>query len=373
MAVGLFVIIIFIATIVTLIILHLPAKRATLDGVVARSLTHFIESAKSETMAPISAKISLSKADAIDHMTVDEIEDVIFEDDGVFGSSRIPMRVIQTYATRKVPPRMKFAMETIRLHNSRDKIEYRFFDNDECRRFLAECEDEFPNILRAFETVKPGAFKADIFRLAAIYKLGGFYIDASMTIPITDVLRTTNVATLSELVEHLGNTPLIVCEEKATKFTFSDYRKSVFQAFFAAAPRHRAIKYILEQTIKRVLSRPRMFHSRQLWLTGPVAFGQFLTEYYKVEFVKDLGPKNVGLLKFWVKDEFPQSLALIKNQHSGVLKTFNGGKIAIYTKYRGWLGERPNKSHYSDMVNRGDSYNSEKFVEAALAASRYDS
>jgi hypothetical protein len=49
------------------------------------------------------------------------------------------------------------------------------FDDCDCREFIKNNFSE--NILTAFDTLKPGAYKADLWRLCILYINGGIYID----------------------------------------------------------------------------------------------------------------------------------------------------------------------------------------------------
>jgi mannosyltransferase OCH1-like enzyme len=52
---------------------------------------------------------------------------------------------------------------------------YRLFDDNECRAFI---EKHFPaDIVKAYDTLIPGAYKADLWRLCMLYMEGGIYLD----------------------------------------------------------------------------------------------------------------------------------------------------------------------------------------------------
>jgi mannosyltransferase OCH1-like enzyme len=55
------------------------------------------------------------------------------------------------------------------------RFNYQLFDDNDCRNFIKDNFDE--NILNAFDTLKPGAYKADLWRYCILYKNGGIYLD----------------------------------------------------------------------------------------------------------------------------------------------------------------------------------------------------
>jgi mannosyltransferase OCH1-like enzyme len=49
------------------------------------------------------------------------------------------------------------------------------YDNNDCRIFIASNFDS--NVLDAYDSLIPGAYKADLWRYCILYKLGGIYLD----------------------------------------------------------------------------------------------------------------------------------------------------------------------------------------------------
>lgn len=63
----------------------------------------------------------------------------------------------------------------------------RIFDDEDCRQFLRR--NYAPRVLDKFDTLKMGAYKADLFRYAYLYKEGGCYMDVKtiLTRPLREV------------------------------------------------------------------------------------------------------------------------------------------------------------------------------------------
>ena len=87
--------------------------------------------------------------------------------------SIIPLNIFQTWCTLDLPPRMKENM--VSLKNKNPEFKHYLYDDDMCRKFITDNFDE--EILYTYNKLKPGAFKADLWRYCILYKYGGIYID----------------------------------------------------------------------------------------------------------------------------------------------------------------------------------------------------
>ena len=93
---------------------------------------------------------------------------------------KIPYNIIQTFKTRKVTESMYNI--TRKWINYNPEYNYMFFDDNEINDYInkEEFKDfEFSkeDFLTCYNSIKPGAGKADLFRLLIIYNLGGCYFD----------------------------------------------------------------------------------------------------------------------------------------------------------------------------------------------------
>jgi mannosyltransferase OCH1-like enzyme len=88
-------------------------------------------------------------------------------------NSVIPLNIFQTWHTKNLPPLMADAVNKIKLLNPR--FNYELFDDNDCREFI---EKNFPiEVLKAYDSLIPGAYKADLWRYCILYKRGGIYLD----------------------------------------------------------------------------------------------------------------------------------------------------------------------------------------------------
>jgi hypothetical protein len=88
-------------------------------------------------------------------------------------SSVVPMKLFQTWHNKELPPKMQEAVDAIQRSNP--ELEYFLFDNNDCINFIkAHFSDE---VVDAYTTLLPGAYKADLWRYCVMYIHGGVYLD----------------------------------------------------------------------------------------------------------------------------------------------------------------------------------------------------
>ncbi len=85
----------------------------------------------------------------------------------------MPLKIFQTWYTKDLQPKMKEAVDNIKKNNP--KFEHHLFDDNDCRIFIKQ---NFSNeVLKAYDSLIPGAYKADLWRYCVLYIHGGIYMD----------------------------------------------------------------------------------------------------------------------------------------------------------------------------------------------------
>ena len=77
----------------------------------------------------------------------------------------IPKIIVQTYNTTNLPTEIVGAVKSWKVLNKDYK--YIFFDDNQCREFIKENFNS--DVIKAFDCLIPGAFKADLFRYCFLY------------------------------------------------------------------------------------------------------------------------------------------------------------------------------------------------------------
>lgn len=85
----------------------------------------------------------------------------------------IPLNLYQTWYTKKLPPKMKECVESLKKDNP--EFNYYLYDDKDCEKFIKNNFDK--KVLNAYKTLIPGAYKADLWRYCILYINGGIYLD----------------------------------------------------------------------------------------------------------------------------------------------------------------------------------------------------
>jgi mannosyltransferase OCH1-like enzyme len=88
-------------------------------------------------------------------------------------NSVIPLDIYQTWVTKDLPRKMRERVELLKAQNP--CFNHHLFDDNDCREFI---KTHFrPDVLEAYDTLIPGAYKADLWRLCVLFINGGIYMD----------------------------------------------------------------------------------------------------------------------------------------------------------------------------------------------------
>jgi mannosyltransferase OCH1-like enzyme len=80
-------------------------------------------------------------------------------------NSIIPLKIYQTWHTKNLPKHMNDTVEL--LKNTNPEFEHFLFDDNDCRNFIKNNFNE--KVLHTFNKLKPGAYKADLWRYCVLY------------------------------------------------------------------------------------------------------------------------------------------------------------------------------------------------------------
>ena len=90
----------------------------------------------------------------------------------------IPKTIVQTGKQKS-----DINEHSIQWQKQNREFHYIFFDDEDCRKFIgAYCSQE---VIFVFDILKPGVFKADLFRYCYLYTKGVIYLDldCSLIVP----------------------------------------------------------------------------------------------------------------------------------------------------------------------------------------------
>jgi hypothetical protein len=90
--------------------------------------------------------------------------------------SVVPLNLYLTWSIKQLPAKMQENVDRMRKVNPEFNIQ--IFDCDERRQFIKKKFSD--DILTAYDTLIPGAYKADLWRLCVLYINGGIYADIKL-------------------------------------------------------------------------------------------------------------------------------------------------------------------------------------------------
>jgi len=88
----------------------------------------------------------------------------------------IPLHIYQTWHTKNLPPKMRECVNNLKRDNP--EFKHHLYDDTMCRNFIKKNFDK--NVLKAYDKLKPSAYKADLWRYCIMYKKGGIYMDIKL-------------------------------------------------------------------------------------------------------------------------------------------------------------------------------------------------
>ena len=233
---------------------------------------------------------------------------------------KIPRTIVQTYNTRKVNRNTYNATRTWTLLNP--TFQYKFFDDSECRAFLKEYFHK--TVLKAFNSLQAGAFKADLFRYCYLYEKGGVYsdIDNLCLVPLNDIISK--------------NDSFVTVKDRPVA--------TIFNAFMACHPRNPVLKDTINQIVYNVTHRIYFDSGNSLIdalsYTGPRCLALSLNKYLGRPLINDFKPGNFPTekipYKLFLYSKHPyithNKKQIIKMKYDGYSTTTNYWKLCTEKK-----------------------------------------
>ena len=101
----------------------------------------------------------------------------------------IPLHIYQTWHTKKLPERMQEWVDKLQRMNP--EFTHHLYDDADCEQFIRKHYGE--DVAKAYTTLVPEAYKADLWRYCVLHQNGGIYLDVKFC--------TIGSVRLSELVD----------------------------------------------------------------------------------------------------------------------------------------------------------------------------
>lgn len=189
-----------------------------------------------------------------------------------FEERQIPLNLFQTWETMDLPPKMKELVETIKKDNP--AFYYELFDDSKCAKFIQTYFE--PDVLKAYISLVPGAYKADLWRYCVLYIHGGIYMDIK--------LRPVNGFKLSSVIDK----EYFVRDRNGS--TSTDNNHCVWNGFMVCYPGSDICKKAIDQIVKNV--NTGYYGINPLYPTGPCLLMNYFSQSEILSFPFSYKPKE---------------------------------------------------------------------------------
>ena len=165
----------------------------------------------------------------------------------------IPLNIFMCWHTKDLPPKMNNTINKIKEDNPEFNI-YIYDDND-CRNMI---EKYFvKDVVNAFDSLIPGAYKADLWRLCVLYLYGGIYQDIKYQ-PIND-FRYKNIIDKEYFVRDrkIGG-------------------EGIYNGLLSCKKNNKILEKGIKQIVKNV--KNKNYGANPLYPTGPLLLKHFFSQ-----------------------------------------------------------------------------------------------
>jgi len=241
----------------------------------------------------------------------------------------LPKNIFQTWEVRQVSPKMYHAIQSWKILNP--DWNYYFFSQHERREFIKQ--NFSIRILNAYDTLIPGAYKADLWRYCVLYMQGGIYADTKILLcnPLNRLLDS--------------ETQFVSVKEREGSHHLNG---AVWNTFIASVPKHPFLKSAIDKIVYNVDHGE--YGENALYPTGPFLLGSAINSVLgrKKNAHFDVGKQKIESYQFylWYIPKNKQSIQCVyKNKDK---------KVACFLP--SYLGYKEEKKFYSKTFNSNYDY-----------------
>lgn len=187
----------------------------------------------------------------------------------------VPLVIYQSWQSHIVPKYMKENILTTVENNP--QFDYYLFSDADCRAFIQANYDE--DVLSAFDSLRPGAYKSDLWRYCILYKLGGVYFDIKIVplVPLTHLLKDNSTVFVKDFtLNHIKN-------ENSSK-TMSNMRDCVWNGLMISPPNNAVFKHCIDEIVESC--KERLYRGNPLDITGPCLLGRMMKKHNGADYFK---------------------------------------------------------------------------------------
>lgn len=181
---------------------------------------------------------------------------------------RIPNNIFQGFNHRVLDEKFHNTISWTLLQNP--DFDYYFHDTYEQRGLIRDNFDE--KVLKAYDTLIPGAYRSDLWRLCVLYVHGGIYMDLKLSV----------IESFNSFIDN--NCDFVMAMEYPQS---NGSNKSMLTSFMASVPKHPFLLACINAIVERVSSKE--YGINEWDVTGPLLYASVFSKLYPVV------PENIQL------------------------------------------------------------------------------
>jgi len=177
----------------------------------------------------------------------------------------VPLVIYESWKTHEVPTGMRDNIAALLASNP--EFDYYLYSDEDCASFIAHNFDA--EVLDAFNSLKPGAYKSDLWRYCILYKMGGVYLD----------------------IKYYSTRPLIgIIDEVSTIYVQDLGKECLYNAFLVSPPKNEIFKRCIDDIVQSC--KGRLYKRNSLDVTGPCLLGSVVKSQYSGDYFKTISFKH---------------------------------------------------------------------------------
>lgn len=237
--------------------------------------------------------------------------------------SGVPLVIYNSWHSNSVPQKMKENIDVLLKRNP--EFDYYLYSDDASRAFIKNNFDE--DVVMAFDILKPGAYKSDLWRYCILYKEGGVYIDIKFN-------------TMEPLIRIVERSPTLYVND--IDVTENNVDGCMYNGFMISPPYNQIFKDCIDEIVDSC--QKRLYRKNSLDITGPCLLGRIIKKY-------DVNLRNYN--NYTYEDtSIPFRRNMIKHNNNIILES--------YPEYRNEQSQYQKNEHYGRLWANHDIYNKMK-------------
>lgn len=230
----------------------------------------------------------------------------------------IPPRVwlCGPFKKNEIPPQIQAAMDSWKSHPG---VAQKYFSHEDAEKFIAT---HYPQYLKDYQDLVPGAFRADLWRLLVLLKHGGVYVDCGCRLLEPDLWKSILQVSLMFSDDSVGAVA----------------PGAIHQGIIGAVANHPAIAAAIQVVVGNI--RARFYGRKALDVTGPTAVGPPMAKALDTELVKlatgGVAPRGRLQLAPWIPGMYGDDLLVLKHDHVNSQISHGAGVVVVRTKFPGY-------------------------------------